>query len=330
MSELDPTKIRGIVEAILMTAETPVSPGKFLGVLKGLNGRQLREAIDELKTEYDEAGHACTIAEVAGGFQLATRKEYGPWLRKFHERGRVRLSQAGLETLSIVAFKQPITRVELESIRGVNSSGPLNTLMEHDLVRIVGRSDGIGKPHLFGTTKEFLIHFGLKSLAELPKPRELAELLAAGERKAVDRGAAAASSGEAGEAVDKEQGAGDGGGPAASGEGVTGQEPAEEQVAGAGEIEEGNGVAPEAASGEESVDGPALEEGNGAVPEAAPAASSEGVDEESAEEQVEEVAELEEGNGVAPEAAPAGADEEAASPLAEGDEGDIRDNGGPS
>jgi segregation and condensation protein B len=183
---MDPGRLKDIVEAVLVTAEEPVTPGKLLGLLKEANGRQLREAVDQLKLDYEESGRAFTIAEVAGGFQLATRAEFGPWVRKFHDRNQVRLSQAGLETLAIVAFKQPITRAEIDSIRGVNSGGVMNHLLELNMIRIVGRSDGVGKPHLFGTTKEFLVHFGLRGLADLPKPRELEELLAAGARKAGD------------------------------------------------------------------------------------------------------------------------------------------------
>ena len=183
---MEPDRLMGIVEAVLVTAEEPVTPGKLLGLVKEANGRQLREAVDRLKEEYERTGRAFTVVEVAGGFQLATRNEFGPWVRKFHDKNRVRLSQAGLESLAIVAFKQPITRAEIDSIRGVNSGGVINHLLELNMIRIVGRSDGVGKPHLFGTTREFLVHFGLKGLADLPKPRELEELLAAGARKAGD------------------------------------------------------------------------------------------------------------------------------------------------
>ena len=171
--------IRGIIEAVLMTADSPVSPGRLADLLSDANGRDIRGAIDELKAQYDEAGHAFTIVELAGGFQLATRRQFAPWIRKFHQtRTSVRLSQAALETLAIVAFKQPLTRIEVDNIRGVGCGGVLHTLMEHNLVRIVGRSAGIGKPMLFGTTREFLSVFGLKSLADLPKPKELEELMA--------------------------------------------------------------------------------------------------------------------------------------------------------
>ncbi|MFH1570162.1 MAG: SMC-Scp complex subunit ScpB [Gemmatimonadota bacterium] len=179
----DSEKVRAIVEAILMTADAPVNPGRLQSLLKGSNGRDIRQAVDELNERYHAGGHAMSIVEVAGGFLVATRREYGPWVRKFHDRGQVRLSQAALETLAIVAFKQPITRVEIDSIRGVDSGGVIRTLLELSMLRIVGRSEGVGRPMLFGTTREFMTHFGLKSLADLPKPKELEELLAEGERQ---------------------------------------------------------------------------------------------------------------------------------------------------
>lgn len=181
---LDPEKVRGIVEAVLMTSDTPVTPGKLQALIKNVNGRDLRVAVDELNEAYQQGGHAMLITEVAGGFQVVTRKEFGPWVRKFHDRSHPRLSQAALETLAIIAFKQPVTRVEVDSVRGVDSGGVLRTLMELNMIRIVGRSEGIGRPMLFGTTRDFMTHFGLRSLADLPKPKELEELLAEGERKA--------------------------------------------------------------------------------------------------------------------------------------------------
>ena len=183
-TDLEKDKVRNIIEAILLTADSPVSPGRLTSLFRGLNGRDIRQAIDALQEDYDRAERAFTIVEVAGGYQLATRQEFAPWLRKFHsDRKQIRLSQAALEVLSMVAFKQPITRVEVDAIRGVSSSGVLQTLMELNMIRIVGRSDGVGKPMLFGTTKEFLVHFGLKTLADLPKPKELEELLAEDGRK---------------------------------------------------------------------------------------------------------------------------------------------------
>ncbi len=182
--KLEAAKLRGIVEAVLMTADQPVSPGKLQSLCKGANGKDLRRAVDELNEKYGEGEHAMTITEVAGGFQFVTRKEFGPWVRKFHDRSQVRVSQAALETLAIIAFKQPVTRIEVDSIRGVDSGGVIRTLLEVNMIRIVGRSEGVGRPMLFGTTREFMTHFGLKSLADLPRPKELEELLAEGERKA--------------------------------------------------------------------------------------------------------------------------------------------------
>ena len=181
----DPEKVRGIVEAILMTSDTPVTPGKLQALIKGVNGRDLRRAVDALNETYSQGDHAMRITEVAGGFQIVTLREFGPWVRKFHDRGPVRLSQAALETLAIITFKQPVTRIEVDSVRGVDSGGVLRTLMELNMIRIVGRSEGVGRPMLFGTTRDFMTHFGLRSLADLPKPRELEELLAEGERKAM-------------------------------------------------------------------------------------------------------------------------------------------------
>ena len=183
-----PEKASAIIEAILLTADAPVTPGRLIALLDEYNGRDIRELVDSLNAGYADGGHGFFIVEVAGGFQLATRQECGPWLRKFHnDPNQIRLSQAALESLAIVAFKQPVTRIEVDTIRGVNSGGVMQTLMELSMIRIVGRSEGIGKPMLFGTTREFLVHFGLKTLADLPKPRELEELLESGENKAEAR-----------------------------------------------------------------------------------------------------------------------------------------------
>lgn len=192
MSEpLPPEQARSVIEAVLLSAESPVTVARLAEVIDGHGPREVARLVEELREEYGRSGRGFTIVEVAGGYQLATRAELSPWLRRFHkDRHQVRLSQAALETLAIIAFKQPLTRIEVDSIRGVNSAGVLQTLMELGMVRITGRSDGIGKPMLFGTTREFLVHFGLKNLTDLPKPKELEELLAEGEQKARERAAA--------------------------------------------------------------------------------------------------------------------------------------------
>ena len=180
--DVNPAQARAIIESILLTAIEPVTPGRLVDMLAGYNGRDIREAIDALNAQYEAAGHGIEVVELAGGYQLASRQEHGPWLRKYHKTSRqVRLTPAGLEVLAIVAFKQPVTRVEIDNIRGVNSASVVQTLMELNMVRLAGRSEGIGKPMLFGTTREFLVHFGLRGLGELPKPKELEELLADGQ-----------------------------------------------------------------------------------------------------------------------------------------------------
>ena len=183
-SSIKPAEARAIVEAVLLTATDPISTSRLVALLEEYNGRDIRDFVDELNKEYFQGGRSFSIIEIGGGFQIATRENFGPWLRKFHNNpNQVRLSQAALESLAIVAFKQPITRIEIDAIRGVNSGGVMQTLMELKMVRIVGRSEGVGKPMLFGTTRDFLLHFGLKSLVDLPKVKELDELLASGEDK---------------------------------------------------------------------------------------------------------------------------------------------------
>ncbi len=186
--DVNPAQARPIIEAILLTAAEPVTPGRLVELFAGYNGRDIREAIDALNAQYEAAGHGIEIVELAGGYQLASRQQCGPWLRKYHKAVRqVRLTPAGLEVLAIVAFKQPVTRVEIDNIRGVSSASVLQTLMELNMVRLAGRSEGIGKPMLFGTTREFLVHFGLRGLGELPKPKELEELLAEGQQPTAAR-----------------------------------------------------------------------------------------------------------------------------------------------
>jgi segregation and condensation protein B len=203
MSEpLTPEQARAVIEAVLLSADSPVAATRLAEVVDGHTPRDLAHLVDELRDQYQQSQRGFTIVEVAGGYQLATRPELSPWLRRFHkDRAQVRLSQAALEALAIIAFKQPVTRIEIDSIRGVNSSGVMQTLLEVGMIRLVGRSEGIGKPMLFGTTREFLIHFGLKSLAELPRPRELEELLAEGEQKARARAGSSGGGAAAGSTV---------------------------------------------------------------------------------------------------------------------------------
>jgi segregation and condensation protein B len=188
---------RAILEALLMASDAPLQVGRLLPALDGAGAREVRAYVDELNAEYASAGRAFRIVEVAGGFQFAVERRYAPFVRRLlRDRVPVRLSQAALETLSVIAFKQPITKAEIEAIRGVGVDWVLRTLLEHNLARIAGRSEGVGRPLLYGTTREFLRHFGLRTIADLPKLRELDELLKEGERNIAPDGPSGASDGQ--------------------------------------------------------------------------------------------------------------------------------------
>jgi len=170
---------QGVVEAVLITADNPMGAAKLSSVLGNQVGaKEVRIYVDTLNDEYINSGRSFRITEVAGGFQLMVHPEFAPWVRQLmREKVPPRLSPASLETLAILAFKQPLTKAEVEHIRGVAVDGVLKQLMEKGLVRIGGRSDAPGRPWLYGTTRDFLKHFGLKTLSDLPKLRELEELL---------------------------------------------------------------------------------------------------------------------------------------------------------
>ncbi|MCH8922623.1 MAG: SMC-Scp complex subunit ScpB [Planctomycetes bacterium] len=158
------------LEAVLFLAKQPLASRK-LSQLAGLaDGTEARTLLRGLNRFYDEARSAFRVEEFAGGFQLLTRPKFAPWLRRLHDSPlEMRLSAPAMETLAVVAYRQPVLRVEVESIRGVQCGEILRQLMQRDLVRIVGRSDELGRPFLYGTTKHFLQVFGLRSLEELPR-----------------------------------------------------------------------------------------------------------------------------------------------------------------
>jgi segregation and condensation protein B len=163
-----------ILEAILLIAKEPLSARK-LATLAGLaDPTQARTFARKLNEQYDSKGHAFRIEEIAGGMQLLTRPQFARWLRRLeHVRGEELLSQGMLETLSIVAYRQPLLRAEIEAIRGVNCDEVLRQLMQRDLVRICGRHEDLGRPYLYGTTKRFLQLFGLQSLDSLPRAQKI-------------------------------------------------------------------------------------------------------------------------------------------------------------
>ena len=165
---------KGIIEALLFASEKAISLEEICQVLEADDKNALKKLIDELKGEYESQGRGFRLIEVAGGFQVCTHPDFAPWLAKLFRSRRIsRFSKPALETLAIVAYRQPVTRAEVESIRGVNVEGVLRTLLEKGMVRIRGRKDSPGRPLIYGTTSQFLEYFGLNSLSELPRLEEL-------------------------------------------------------------------------------------------------------------------------------------------------------------
>jgi segregation and condensation protein B len=167
-----------IVEALVLGAPEPVSAQKIAEVVPGLETDDARALVAELGREYEEQGRAFEVWEVAGGYQLRTRPEYASYLRLLHRERPLRLSRAALETLAVVAYRQPVTRAEIEAVRGVEADAVLKSLLDRHLVRIAGHREVPGRPMLYGTTRRFLEVFGLTQLDDLPTLREMEELLA--------------------------------------------------------------------------------------------------------------------------------------------------------
>ena len=171
-------KTTQIIEALLFASDAPLSAADLARGEEDLDEAGVVAAIEALRAEYEAEGRAFQVYEIAGGFQLLTRPEYSPHLERFETVPRnTRLSAAALEVLAIIAYRQPIGRSEVEEIRGVGSAHVLRTLQDLDLIEIVGRGEGLGRPLLFGTTQRFLDHFGFSSLEDLPKPDELPVVL---------------------------------------------------------------------------------------------------------------------------------------------------------
>ncbi len=169
---------KSILEAILFAASEPITIRQFQHALPGLNARVIRRSLSELRDEYQETGRSFGLVEIANGYQISTRPEYSEWIRKFYiQQVRVTLSPSALETLAIVAYKQPVTRADVSNIRGVNSDSVINALVEKDLVCVSGRKEGAGRSLLFSTTNKFLQQFGLKDSSELPSLDEIEQFL---------------------------------------------------------------------------------------------------------------------------------------------------------
>src|SRR5919106_3211363 len=170
-------ELKAIVEALIFASPEPITPRMLFKILADEPKEDVSAAIQALRTEY-EARPGLQFVEVAGGYQIVTRPELHEWVRRlFHERSSQKLTVQGLETLAVIAYKQPVTALEISEIRGVNTSGVLSTLLERHLVKIVGRKNVVGRPFMYATTKEFLIRFGLKDLGDLPKIEDMADAL---------------------------------------------------------------------------------------------------------------------------------------------------------
>ena len=176
--------IKAVIEALLFASEKPLTIEQIKSILDNLDTAQINGIIEELRSEYEKSNRGMRIVQIAGGFQMITPPSLAPFLKKLYKQRHVeRLSRPALETLAIVAYKQPITRLQIESIRNVNIDGIIKNLLDKDLIRVVGRKKAPGRPKVYGTTRQFLEYFGLKSLEELPKTEDLKCLLAKKEVK---------------------------------------------------------------------------------------------------------------------------------------------------
>ncbi|MBW1981869.1 MAG: SMC-Scp complex subunit ScpB [Deltaproteobacteria bacterium] len=167
------SKVKAVIEALLFVSEVPLSLAKIKEVLDMYTHAEITSAIKEIELEYAQEGHGFFLAEVAQGYQLRTKPEYGEWIRKLKKVAPSKLSRAALETLAIVAYKQPILRSEIEAIRGVDVGGVLRLLLEKNLIKIVGRKNVPGRPMIYGTTQKFLEVFSLKDISSLPSLEEI-------------------------------------------------------------------------------------------------------------------------------------------------------------
>ena len=168
---------KSVIEALLLASEKPLGLDKIREVLDNLAPQDTLKLIEELKQEYIQSNRGMRIIEIAGGFQMITAPDFAPFLKKlFKDRNAERLSKPALETLAIIAYKQPLTRSEIELLRNVNVDGVMKSLLDKNLIRITGRKKAPGNPHVYGTTRLFLEHFGLKSLQDLPRIEEFSAL----------------------------------------------------------------------------------------------------------------------------------------------------------
>lgn len=169
--------VKSVIETLLFASDRPLVIEQIKKVLDNLDASAIRAKLEELKSEYEQSNRGMRVVEIAGGFQMITAPSFGTFLKKlFKERHVERLSKPALETLAIIAYKQPLTKFEIESLRNVNVDGVMKSLLDKNLIRISGRKKAPGRPYVFGTTRQFLEYFGLKSLEELPKMEDFSNL----------------------------------------------------------------------------------------------------------------------------------------------------------
>jgi len=173
---MDRTELKALVEALIFTSDTPLTADKIKQLIENVTKKEIVDIIAELQSDYGQQTHGLQLTEVANGYQFRTKPDFSYWLKKFKKTKPFRLTQPTLETLAIIAYKQPITRLEIEKIRGVDTGGVIKTLLEKKLICIAGRKNVPGKPFLLGTTKTFLEIFSLENLSSLPSIKEIEDL----------------------------------------------------------------------------------------------------------------------------------------------------------
>lgn len=177
---VDQRELKAILEAVLFVSSEPVPLARLVSVLGSVNKADVEQALTQLTQDLEQDDRGVQLVQVAGGYRVMTKPDYAPWIKKLEKAKTMqKLSRSALESLAIIAYKQPLVRSEIEQIRGVETSGVLRTLLERKLIRIVGRKEVPGRPIMYGTTKFFLEHFGLQDLSQLPPLREFKELGAA-------------------------------------------------------------------------------------------------------------------------------------------------------
>ena len=174
---MENSELKGVIEALLFVAGEPLSIDRIKTILEDADKRAIQAMLWELQHEYDMRLSGLRILEVAGGFQIASRPELAQWIKRLRKvKQSSRLSKPSLETLAIIAYKQPLVKAEIEEIRGVDSSGVIKGLLDKHMIKIVGRKDVAGRPILYATTREFLQYFGLRDISDLPTLKEFTEL----------------------------------------------------------------------------------------------------------------------------------------------------------